>query len=471
MEGKRNLINGNITKADFSDKYRCDNILGVYKYGRDNSVILKKAIDGYDKLSEEEQFQSIVEKFSFVKRAVPCSDEELVESIKNETLQLSQYGYLRKTPTYSDITIELLVKYDIVKMTKKSNWTMEDITKVFETHKNKIMERLYLYTGETEQKSDKNSSSKKEETRAEKIYNRLCGNNTAKKSETTPVVEFINEFLSSDKQDYDCRVFFNDKPIVIYQSEIEAIKKISKKYRTNEKDGRRIVRLVCLLLAWQKAYQNQYYNNKLNGYAILPLDDLLAYNPIVESDNGRVDSVAMIADRKKLNEDGYIELMLPQVAAPREILPDLYYKLSFCVDANATDNEEVALTITDFENLWEQIFVVAFKEFDVLEEPKEKDIKQGEIKEYDKKLKTGKVYIADKDKIYSFSATGRYKVGDTIDVYIQDSKKGKIKVLKKANERVYVTYKAVKRCSTCGKMFYAKQMGNGTGNCDVCNRR
>ena len=60
------MINGNITKADFSDKYRCD-----------------------DKLSEEEQFQSIVEKFSFVKRAVPCSDEELVESIKNETLQLS----------------------------------------------------------------------------------------------------------------------------------------------------------------------------------------------------------------------------------------------------------------------------------------------------------------------------------------------------------------------------------------------
>lgn len=470
MGGKRNLIKGNITKADFSDKYRCDNILGVYKYGRDNSVILKKAIDGYDKVSEEEQFQSIVEKFSFVKRAVPCSDEELVESIKNEMLQLSQYEYLRKTPTYSDMTIELLVKYDIVKMTKKANWTMEDITKVFDTHKKKIMERLYLYTGETEQKSDK-SSSKKEETRAEKIYNRLCGNNTTKKSETTPTVEFINEFLASEKQDYDCKVFFNDNPITIYKSEIEEIRKISKKYRTNDKDGRRIVRLVCLLLAWQKAYQNQYHNNRLDGYAMLRLDDLLAYNPIVESDNGRVDSVAMIADRKKLDADGYIKLMLPQVAAPREELPDLYYKLSFCVDKNATDNEDAVLEITDFENLWEQIFVVAFKEFDVLEEPKEKDIKQGEIKEYDKKLKTGKVYIADKDKIYSFSATGRYKVGDTVDVYIQDSKKGKIKVLKKANERVYVTYKAVKRCSTCGKMFYAKQMGNGTGNCDVCNRR
>lgn len=343
---------------------------------------------------------------------------------------------------------------------------MEDITKIFNERKNDILKRLYLYTGETETKSNK-----QEETRAEKIYNRLCDNNTKKVIEKTPLVNFINDFFASEKQDYDCRVFFNDKSIYIYQSELEEIKKINRKYRTNEKDGRRIVRLVCLLLAWQKAFQNQYYNHRLNGYARLRLDNLMAYNPIVESENGRVDSVAMIADRKKLVEDGYIELLLPEVAAPREIAPDLYYKLSFCVDKNNTDNEEVALTITDFENIWEQIFVAAFKEFDVLEEPKEKDIKRGEIKEYDKKQKRGKVYIADKDRTYSFSGTGKYKIGDTVNVYIQDSKKGKIKILKKPNERVYVTYKAVKRCSTCGKMFYAKQMGDGTGNCDVCNRR
>lgn len=470
MEGKRSLIRGNITKANFNDKYTCDNILGAYKYGRDNSVILKKAIDGYDKMSDEEQYKNIAEKFSYIKRAVPCSDDELVESIKDDKIQLSEYEYLRKTPGYSEETIELLVRYDIVNMIKKENWTIEDVTKVFINHKKKIMERLYLYTGETETKPDKNGT--KEETKAEKIYNRLYVEKV-KDGKFTPKVNFINEYLSSEKQDYDCEVFFDDKPIIIYKSEIEEIKKINRKYHTNEKDGRRIVRLVCLLLAWQKAFQNKYYNHRLGGYALLPMDDLLKYNPIVESDNGRVDSVAMIADRKKLYEDGYISLMLPEVPAPREkdCPPELYYKLSFCVDKNATDDEVEVLKITDFENMWEQIFVAAFKEFDVLEEPKEKDVKQGEIREYDKKSKVGRVYVTDKDKEYSFNGTGKYKIDDMVNVYIQDSKKGKIKVLKKANERVYVTYKAVKRCSTCGKMFYAKQMGNGAGNCDVCNRR
>lgn len=470
MEGKRNLINGNLTKANFSDKYKCDSILGKYQYGRSNSVVLNKAIEGYDKMSEEEQDKNIVEKFSYIKRAVPCSDEDLIKSIKDESLQLSQYEYLKDTPRYSDMTIELLTRYDVVKMTKKSNWTMEDITKIFNERKNDILKRLYLYTGETETKSNKQDN-KQEETRAEKIYNRLCDNNTKKVIEKTPLVNFINDFFASEKQDYDCRVFFNDKPIYIYKSEFEEIKKISRKYRTNEKDGRRIVRLVCLLLAWQKAFQNQYYNHRLNGYAALRINDLLAYNPIVEGENGREDSVAMLTDRKKLEEDGYIELLLPEVAAPREIRPTFYYKLSFCVDKNNIDNEEVVLTITDFENIWEQIFVAAFKEFEVLEEPKEKDVKQGAIKEYDKKQKRGKVYIVEKDKTYSFSGTGKYKIGDAVNVYIQDSKKGKVKILKKPNERVYVTYKAVKRCSTCGKMFYAKQMGDGTGNCDVCNRR
>ena len=121
--------------------------------------------------------------------------------------------------------------------------------------------------------------------------------------------------------------------------------------------------------------------------------------------------------------------------------------------------------------MWEQVFIAAFKEFDVLERPREKDIKQGEVREYDKKNKVGKVYIADKDKTYSFDGSGSYKTGDVVDVYIIDSKKGKIKILKTDKDKAYVIYKAVKRCSKCGKMFYAKQMGNGTGQCDVCNRR
>lgn len=467
MGGKSSLINGDITKAIFNDRYACDNILGKYKYGRNNSVILKAAIKDYDKLSEEEQNKLILDKFSYVRREVVYSDEGFIEAIRNENLKLVQYEYLRKMPGYSDYTIELMVKYDVIKMINKPDWTMEDVTEIFTTKKDEVMKRIMLYTGET--KTDDKDSDK----RSKKIFKRLYDE---KSNECT--VNFINEFLAldSDKQVYDCRVFFNEKPIVIYQSEIDAIKQISKKYRTNEKDGRRIVRLVCLLLAWEKAFQNQYYNHRFNGYAVFKMDNLLAYNPIVENENGRSDSVAMTKDRMKLVEDGYIELLLPEVPAPRDVDPEFYYRLSFFVDENNADNEEVALTITDFENLWEQIFVAAFKQFDVLETPKEKDIKQGEIKEYNKKSKTGKVYVPDKDKTYTFSGFGTYKAGDTVSVFI-DGKKNTIKVFKNnkdgtmKSERVYVTYKAVKRCSTCGKIFYAKQMGNGTGNCDVCNRR
>ena len=123
-----------------------------------------------------------------------------------------------------------------------------------------------------------------------------------------------------------------------------------------------------------------------------------------------------------------------------------------------------------------EIFVAVFKQFDVLEIPKDKDIKQGEIKQYDKKSKSGKVYVAEKNKTYLFSGSINCDIGDFVDVFI-DGKNSNAKIYKKnmngkaRTERVYVTYKAVKRCSSCGKMFYAKQKGNGTGKCDKCNRR
>lgn len=463
------MISNDLIAINFNDKYVCDNILGVYKYGRDNLTILKEIIENYDTLDEEEQNKQIVEKFFYVKRALRCTDNELVEQIKNDSIKLRLYEYLKKMigsedkKPYSKKTIELLLRYDIVKMTKKSDWNMEDITRVFVDHKKEIMQRLHLYTGECEGKDDRG---KPTDEKSQGIFKRLYEN----KENSNATVNFINEFLQSDKKDYDCEVFFNDKPIIIYESEIEALKQAKKKYRVNEKDGRRVLRLLCILLAWQKAYENKYLNHRFKPYAELRTDEIIKYNPIVEVD-GRLDAVALISDRKKLDEDGYIKKMLPMTYAPREVPADCYYSLSFFVDGESGKDEEVALTITDYENMWEQIFVAAFKEFDVLEIPKEKDIKQGEIKEYDKKNKYGKVYVLNKDKTYSFDATGNYKIGDIVNVYIIDSKKGKIKILKKPNERVYVTYKAVKRCSKCGRIFYAKQMGNGTGQCDKCNRR
>ena len=159
MGGKSSLINGDITKAIFNDRYACDNILGKYKYGRDNSVILKAAIKDYDKLSEEEQNKMILDKFSYVRREVVYSDEGFIEAIRNENLKLVQYEYLRKMPGYSDYTIELMVKYDVIKMINKPNWTMEDVTEIFTTKKDEVMKRIMLYTGEI--KTDDKDSDKR----------------------------------------------------------------------------------------------------------------------------------------------------------------------------------------------------------------------------------------------------------------------------------------------------------------------
>ena len=96
------MINGDITKAIFNDRYACDNILGKYKYGRDNSVILKAAINDYDKLSEEEQNKMILDKFSYVRREVVCSDERFIEAIRNENLKVD-YEICMDERSYHDI--------------------------------------------------------------------------------------------------------------------------------------------------------------------------------------------------------------------------------------------------------------------------------------------------------------------------------------------------------------------------------
>jgi hypothetical protein len=459
------MIRSNILGANFSDEYKCKSIMKTYDYGKDNLAVIHDVIEDYDSLGEEEQHKQILLHFEHIKRFLHLTDKQLLDKVLGDKINVREYEYICKIPTYRDNTIELMIKHDIVGMTGKSDWTIDDITEIFRTRKDNIMERLYLYTNEY------NIEDEKERKRSNKIFKSLYEDDEWDKEgnlkQSEALVNFINEYLASDKE-HNCEVFFNDKPIVIYKSEIQKIKEISKKYRTNDKDGRRIVRLACLLLAWQKADQNQYYNRR--DYAEYILERLLEYNPIVEVE-GRSDSKAMIQDYKKLQDDGYFEKTLPKVPAPREIKPTMYYRMTFCVDRDNAENEEVALIITDFENLWEQIFVAAFGEFDVLEQPKEKDIKKGIIKSYDTRSKTGKVYIEDKGRDYPFSVNGRYKEGQKVKVFIIDSKKNKVQVLKKDNERVYMKYKAVKRCSSCGKMFYAKQMGNGTGNCDKCNRR
>ena len=147
----------------FNDKYTCDEILGVYRYGRSNSVILKEVIKDYDKSDEAGQDKQILENFAHIKRAVDYSDEKLVDAVRNEEIKLYEYEYLLKTPGFSNITIALLVKYDIIKMINKSDWNMEDVTDVFKNRKKDVMQRIMIYTGDSDPKSKRN----------EKIFKRL----------------------------------------------------------------------------------------------------------------------------------------------------------------------------------------------------------------------------------------------------------------------------------------------------------
>lgn len=362
--------------------------------------------------------------------------------------------YLQYTSSLYDNIILMLVKDDMIKEICNKDWIMDDINDLFENRQDFISDRIKLYTGIKDEDYER--------------YKRIFG---WLKSD----IEHINEYLQAENKDYTCRYFFNDKPIHIYQSEIESIKKISRTYRINERYGRRVVRLICLLLVWQKAYNNRFYNHIHTPYARLRSEDLYECNPIVEGTSSkRTDSTAMLADIRKLREDYHVSVILPEIYAPRdvdEIMPDLYYKVNFCVDESTANLEDIALTITDFECMWEQIFVKAFKEFDILQTPKNKEIRQGTIVDYDSTYGRYKVDVPGK-KVYSFDSNKKYHMGDMVSIYIQDSKKDKITLYKGGqNERVYVTYKAVKRCSKCGELFYAKQMGNGTGNCEVCNRR
>ena len=362
--------------------------------------------------------------------------------------------YLQYTPSVYNNIIAMLVKDDIVKEIDNKDWTIDDINDFFEHRQDFISDRIKLYTGLKDENCDKHKE----------IFRWI-------KSD----IEHINEYFQADKQDYNCRRFFNDRPVHIYQSEIDNIRKISRDYRINDKYGKRAVRLICLLLVWQKAYNNRFYNHIHKPYARLRSKNLYDCNPIVEGTSSkRTDLTAMLSDIRKLKEDGYVSVILPEIYAPRDVdnaMPDLYYNVNFCVDDSTARPEDIALTITDFECMWEQIFVEAFKEFDVLQKPKDKEIKQGTIVDYDSTYKRYKVDVPGK-KVYTLESNKRYSIGDVINIYIKDSKKGKIIEYKGGqSERVPVIYKAVKRCSKCGELFYAKQMGNGNGNCDTCNRR
>lgn len=158
------MIRSNILCADFSDEYKCRSIMGAFDYGKDNLAVIHDVIENYDSLSEEEQKKQILLHFAHIKRTLNITDKQLLDKILNDKINAREYEYIRKIPTYKPRTIEKMIKYDIVKMTGKKDWTIDDIEEVFKTRKDEIMERLCLYTNEeyvADDKENKDSKSKK----------------------------------------------------------------------------------------------------------------------------------------------------------------------------------------------------------------------------------------------------------------------------------------------------------------------
>ena len=206
------MIRSNILSANFSDEYKCKSIMKTYDYGKDNLAVIHDVIEDYDSMDEKERQKQILLHFEHIKRFLHLTDKQLLDKVLGDKINVREYEYIRKIPTYRDSTIELMIKHDIVGMTGKVDWTIADIAEVFRTRKDDIMERLYLYTDEyyIEKKEERKRSIKIFKSLYEDAEYDKEGN--LKQSEA--VVNFINEYLESDKE-YDCKVFFNDKPIVI----------------------------------------------------------------------------------------------------------------------------------------------------------------------------------------------------------------------------------------------------------------
>lgn len=199
------MIRSNILCADFSDEYKCRSIMKTFDYGKDNLAVIHDVIENYDSLSEEEQKKQILLHFAHIKRALNITDKQLLDKILNDKINVREYEYIRKIPTYKPRTIEKMIKYDIVKMTGKKDWTIDDIEEVFKTRKDEIMERLCLYTNEEYIADEKNKDRK-----SKKIFKNLYEvdsydkDGNPKKSES--LVNFIREYLNDTKQDRDCEV-------------------------------------------------------------------------------------------------------------------------------------------------------------------------------------------------------------------------------------------------------------------------
>jgi len=144
------------------------------------------------------------------------------------------------------------------------------------------------------------------------------------------------------------RTFFNDSPVIIYKSEIKALKEAGEKY-AQPKDGRKqpsewVQKYLFVWLVWQKAYNNRYDVNL--EWAMDKEGDLREYAEKVADSGQRCNRF------KKLINDRFISYNLKPALNLHNDFPRLFYKINFLVNEG-----EEAFRITDFQYIWEHYIV------------------------------------------------------------------------------------------------------------------
>lgn len=219
----------------------------------------------------------------------------------------------------------LLVKHYIVYDLCKGDSSIQQLKSAIENHLEEIKAKAREYVND--------------DSRIEKIIKGIKKN--------------IEDLEDEDKENR--RVFFADKPVVIYKSEIEAIKQIGKDFTYNSQFGKKpreiLQKIIAVLLIWQKAYQNQYVERK----EYVPVIEEKINNSKIFSDNGS-ESGTRIKNYQLLIENGLIEYYRPEIEyRKRKKNPIYLYKIPF-ISYNDDGTDEVVLTINKFELLCEQVF-------------------------------------------------------------------------------------------------------------------
>ncbi|MEA4987901.1 MAG: hypothetical protein VB095_07560 [Anaerovorax sp.] len=158
----------------------------------------------------------------------------------------------------------------------------------------------------------------------------------------------VNKTIENIAMEKTSRIFFNNKPVIIYKSEIEAIKDAGTKYaqykNSRKQPSEWAQKYLFVFLVWQKAYQNMY-GNKFEW----ALDKEETLRELTEKSG---DSGQRCRRFEKLIKDGYITYEIKNVLNLRKEEPQLLYKMNFL----ANEGEE-AFQITDFKYIWEHYIV------------------------------------------------------------------------------------------------------------------